>query len=112
MKNGVHFLSFGSLAGCWSDFYVFIRLSTESVIPERESAIYEFSLIFTVFIAFRKKLFVRYDVFFTIFKNYFVFKFSLLSRKGHMFFEKAMVSVILLKYNVSKYIMMMMPSEW
>lgn len=90
---------------------MFIRLSTESVIPERESAIYEFSLIFTVFIAFRKKLLVRYDVFFTIFKNYFVFKFSLLSRKGHMFFEKAMVSVILLKY-VSKYIMMMMLSEW
>ena len=49
----------------WQDtgviFYVFIHLSTHSVILEWESAIYKFSLIFRVFAAFRKKLFASSD---------------------------------------------------
>lgn len=68
---------------------VLFALSTRSMILQPESTIYKFSLIFRVFVAFWKKIaqflwylsIIRYYIFFTIFKSYFVCEFFLLQKK-------------------------------
>ena len=71
MKTGPYFLIFASLARWWSGYiysgyiyivliYVLIALSTGSVILKLESTIYQFSLIFRVFVAFLKKKIIQF----------------------------------------------------
>ena len=90
--------------------YVLIVLSTGSVILKLESTIYEFSLIFRVFVAFWKKLVSSSDtkvssdrMFSSLSSRVILFANFLFSEKRvWMFFQKALLSVTLLTYDVSK----------
>ena len=91
--------------------YVLIALTTGSLILELESSIYEFTLIFSVFVAFWKKIFsfsdtkVTSDIMFSSLFSRIIFfaNFLFSGKRGWMFFQKALLSTVLLTSNVSKY---------
>ena len=91
------------MLGCF--LFVLIALSTGSVILELRSTIYEFSLIFTVFVAFWKKLFSSCDttLFCSLSSKIILFANLVFSEKiGWIFFQKTLLSVIVLTRRVTR----------